>query len=85
MFKRGGNIILGYVISKKSTPLYIINTKERKKKKKKITFKGLIGIFSQLGKLQIVQQKNLLSYPLYFSQQNMLLPNNSLQTHYFSK
>jgi len=84
MFKRGGNIILGYVSSKKSTSLYIINTKECKKKKK-ITFKGLMGIFSQLEKLQIVQQKNLLSYPLYFSQQNMLLPNNSLQTHYFSK
>lgn len=39
MFKRGGNIILGYVISKKSTPLYIINTKERKKKKKRSPLK----------------------------------------------
>lgn len=54
MFKRGDTIILGCVVSKKSTLLYIINTKECKKK---IVCKGLIGIFSQLEKLQIVQQK----------------------------
>ena len=43
--------------------------------------------FSQLEKVQTVQQKkkHLLPYPFYFLQQNILPPNKSLQTYYFSK
>lgn len=81
MFKEGA--ILFWICHLKEIDSSVYNQYQRMQKK--ITFKGLIGIFSQLEKLQIVQQKHLLSYPLYFSQQNMLLPNNSLQTHYFSK
>ena len=55
--------------------------------KKKITFKGWVGVFpnQKKYKLSSKKKKHLLPYPFYFLQQNILPPNKSLQTYYFSK